>query len=174
MKKATKGALAAAAAGSLLLGGAGSLAYWTDAKTVTGASVNGGSLSLGTLSCSWTVSHSGGTAASFDPGTGFLVPGDQATETCTGTIAAKGANLVADLSVADAGDSGTLGSPLTVTKAFKVGGATQTTITGADDGKALTATVVVDFPIGTGADNSTNGGKTVSVGNYVITATQAH
>ena len=29
MKNATKGALAAAAAGSLLLGGAGSLAYWT-------------------------------------------------------------------------------------------------------------------------------------------------
>ncbi len=40
MKKSTKGALAAAAAGSLLLGGAGSLAYWTDAESITGTSIN--------------------------------------------------------------------------------------------------------------------------------------
>ena len=46
MKKSTKGALAAAAAGSLLLGGAGSLAYWTDAETVGGGSIASGHLKL--------------------------------------------------------------------------------------------------------------------------------
>ncbi len=46
MKKTTKGALAAVAGGSLLFGGAGSLAYWTGESTVTGDSIESGTLDL--------------------------------------------------------------------------------------------------------------------------------
>ena len=40
MKKSTKGALAAGSAAFLLVGGAGSLAYWTDNGDVTGTTLN--------------------------------------------------------------------------------------------------------------------------------------
>ena len=46
MNKASKGALAALAAGVLLLGGAGSLAFWTDTAEVAGGAINSGELSL--------------------------------------------------------------------------------------------------------------------------------
>jgi len=172
MKKATKGALAAAAAGSLLLGGAGSLAYWTGTDTVTGKDINGGTLALGAPSCDWTVSHLGGTADPFDPTADLLVPGDTATEICTSTVTAKGANLTADLTVSGGDASGTLSPAVTVTPTFDVGGSPTTSITSADDGATLTATIVVAFPFGT-EDNTSNDGKTVSVADYVITATQS-
>ena len=174
MKKATKGAVAAAAASTLLLGGAGTLAYWTGTSTATGEDITGGTLALSTMSCSWTVSHSGGTATSFDPATGRLVPGDTAVETCSSTITATGQNLVADLSATGGGATGDLASALTVTPAFTVDGASATSISSADDGKTLGATITVEFPMGTTADNSSNGGKAVSVADYVITATQVH
>ncbi len=47
MNKTTKGALAASAAAVLLLGGAGSLAYWSDAETIQGGDVTA-------ATCRWT------------------------------------------------------------------------------------------------------------------------
>ena len=44
MKKSTKGAVAAAAAGVLLLGGAGSLAYWTADGAADGGSITAGGI----------------------------------------------------------------------------------------------------------------------------------
>ena len=61
MNKNVKGSLAAAAAAVLLLGGAGSLAFWNDSQTVAGTTINAGELKLDAASCSaagWTVSNS--------------------------------------------------------------------------------------------------------------------
>ena len=44
MKKSTKGALAATTAGVLLLGGAGSLAFWSD--SIGGSTISSGHISL--------------------------------------------------------------------------------------------------------------------------------
>src|SRR5687767_11072956 len=46
MSKTFKGAGAAIVAGVLLIGGAGSLAYWSDAEGVTGGSISSGELKL--------------------------------------------------------------------------------------------------------------------------------
>ncbi len=46
MNKSTKGALAAACGGVLLLGWAGSLAYWTDGTNIDGDSFASGHLQL--------------------------------------------------------------------------------------------------------------------------------
>ncbi|MDI9944213.1 alternate-type signal peptide domain-containing protein [Rhodococcus sp. 1.20] len=56
MKKQTKGAIAAAAAGALLLGGAGSLAVWSDSADVSG----GGPVTSGALDLSSCAPVGGG------------------------------------------------------------------------------------------------------------------
>ena len=52
MKKSTKGALAASSAAVLLLGGAGSLAFWSDSQDVGSANITSGELTLGAPDCS--------------------------------------------------------------------------------------------------------------------------
>src|SRR5205085_10847187 len=95
MKKSTKGALATSAAAVLLLGGAGTLAFWNDSATVPGGTVQSGQLELGAPDCGagWTL----------DDGSLFttqlLVPGDSLTKVCTVDLLATGAHLGADLVV---------------------------------------------------------------------------
>lgn len=175
MNKATKGALAAVAGGSLLLGGAGTLAYWTDTSTVAGGSITGGTLSLVDPTCTWKLEHTGGTTIDpILPAAIRLVPGDTATETCTSTITATGQNLAADLTVSGGtdADGNALASAITPVASYTVGGvANQGRITSADSGDTLVATIVLAFPFGT-EDNTSNGGLTEAVTSYVITATQ--
>lgn len=177
MNKATKGALAVAAGGSLLLGGAGTLAYWTDTSTVTGGNITGGTLSLVDPTCSWTLAHSGGaTLTNVDPTTIRLVPGDTATQTCTSTITATGQFIKAALTVTGGADdnSTTIEEEITPVASYKVGGvASQATITSADTGKILEATIVLAFPFGV-EDNDSNGAIVQTVSDYVITATQVN
>lgn len=82
MKKSTKGAIAAAAAGVLLLGGAGTLAYWTAETDTSGTTINSGHLALTGEDCGagWTLD--GGDPFTNQP----LVPGDTLTKTCTYTL----------------------------------------------------------------------------------------
>ena len=56
MNRSTKGAIAAGAAAVLLMGGAGSLAFWTADGDVDGGTVTAGTLSLTDLECdtTWT------------------------------------------------------------------------------------------------------------------------
>src|SRR4051794_282011 len=95
MNKSTKGALATSAAAVLLLGGAGTLAYWNDSATVPGGTVQSGQLELGAPVCGagWTLD--GGTAFT----TQLLVPGDTLTKVCTVDLVATGEHLGADLVV---------------------------------------------------------------------------
>lgn len=177
MKKATKGALAAVTGGSLLLGGAGTLAYWTDTSTVTGGDITGGTLSLEDPTCTWELSHTGATTETITQANIAnvrLVPGDTATQTCTSTITAIGNNIAADLSVTDPfTDSGTLATAVSLTATFTVDDVVVTRITDANDQDVLETVVVVDFPFG-GVDNTTNGAKVETIPDFVVTATQVN
>lgn len=158
MKKSTKGTLAAAAGAVLLLGGAGSLAYWNASATVNGGAITTGSLTLSAGSCDATWVYNGGAA---DGQTVTkVVPGDSIRKNCTFTVGASGDHL-----------SATLGAPATATYA-KSGGGPATTdqlnvattytinrtptatlvngdkLTSADDAKTLTAKFVVTMPYG--------------------------
>ncbi len=104
MNKTIKGVLAAGTASVLLVGGAGTLAYWNDTATVGGATFTAGDLKLDATSCTtagWTVTNSvtQTTAVAFTPGSDKVVPGDVLKKTCTVGIVAVGKNLKADLGV---------------------------------------------------------------------------
>jgi len=172
MKKSTKGALAAAAAGTLLLGGAGSLAFWNATATVGSSTVNAGSLTLTDDDCSDWILDNGeqvGNVALVDS----IVPGDQLTKTCTYKITATGDHLRATLGASGGTPGGALAGVVTVTPSFEVGGSSITEITEDNDGDTLTAKIVLDFPYGTGVDNDTQLDQ-LTLSDYVVTATQVH
>ena len=170
MKNATKGALAAAAAGSLLLGGAGSLAYWTDTGTVTGQSITSGHLSLGTPSCAgWKLNGTTAFAAQ------KIVPGDQITQSCTYTISADGDNLTAKVDVTGGTlDAGNLTSQLTLAATVKKNAGTATALPVTDlaivNGDTIKVDVTVTFP--TTSTALTAQGVTQALSNITVTAKQ--
>lgn len=161
MNKTAKGALAASAAAALLLGGAGTLAYWNDDAVVNGGSVNSGYLEINptvvspnTTPCDASWKHTNGPKS----GTTVvnIVPGDVITKNCTFVVRAKGDNLEAAPTVpatiaytasstVGAGAPTTLSLPVAATYTL---GATPLTgnITELDDTKVLTAKIQVSFP----------------------------
>ncbi|MBO3665104.1 alternate-type signal peptide domain-containing protein [Microbacterium stercoris] len=153
MNKSTKGALAITAAAVLLLGGGGTLAYWTATAEVEGGAITHGTLGLTAGACDATWFHADGGTVSTDAAA-LVVPGDQVGKTCTFTIDATGDHLAATLSVPSTLVwTGTDGTSFTSTVAatYAVGGtaiADGGVITDADDGQTLTATVLVDIPFG--------------------------
>jgi alternate signal-mediated exported protein len=166
MNKSTKGALAAAAGAVLLLGGAGSLAYWNASATVNGGAITTGSLTLGAGTCDPTWVYSNGTAAGQT--VVKVVPGDAITKSCTFTVGASGDHLSATLT-APATTTYTKNPTSATTDSLSV--ATTYTInrtpvatllngdklTSADNGRTLTAKFVVTMPYGS---TSVNGNDT--------------
>ncbi|KQV76726.1 hypothetical protein ASC61_17915 [Aeromicrobium sp. Root344] len=184
MKKSTKGALAAAAAGTLLLGGAGSLAFWSDSDIIGGGTINAGHISIteavpGTCASTPFSFDAGGTGANtpgahdYVPGTSHIVPGDKLTKVCTFTVNASGDHLTANLVATGGAGTGTLSTKTTTSADFTVGGNAQTVLTEADDTKTLIATITVDFPYGVSSDNSSQDGA-LNVSAYTIALTQVH
>jgi alternate signal-mediated exported protein len=93
MNKATKGAIAAGAAGILLLGGAGTFAVWSDTGSIDPASISTGVLRLGLGTGTW-YDATPGTTGTIGNITNFdIVPGDTITYTVPVTITAEGDNL---------------------------------------------------------------------------------
>ncbi len=177
MNKTTKGSLAAGAAAVLLLGGAGSLAYWTDDATVDAGVINSGFLTLdeGVCDAEWT--YAGATA-----GTGIVenfVPGDVVTKDCTFIINADGDNLSATPTVSDTVSYTVNGSALPlpgqpgetfeadVTATYTVDGsaydATTNPITEQAGDQPLVATIVVSIPFGTDDDGNDVDGHPASL-----------
>ncbi len=155
MKKSTKGAIAAAAAGTLLLGGAGSLAYWTATGTANGGSITAGKLTLAGGTCGATWNYAAGAAKAGQAVVKF-VPGDKITKQCTFTIGASGDNLSATISAPATVAVTTLPAgtsfSATVATTYKVGTAAIANgglITSADDAKVVTTTFDVTIPYGT-------------------------
>ncbi|HEX2893138.1 MAG TPA: alternate-type signal peptide domain-containing protein [Marmoricola sp.] len=180
MNRSTKGALAASAAGALLLGGAGSLAYWNSQQTIGGGSIASGELTLtqavGQSCTDWTLDASGGTTA-YLPGTTLVVPGDVITRTCDYTVAASGEHLAATLGMdatAITGDAD-LTNALTAAATYTLAGnpvSDGAAITSSDNGAVLHAVITVTF--GTGTTGTTAQNMTASLADIVVGLTQTH
>ncbi|WP_067652312.1 alternate-type signal peptide domain-containing protein [Nocardia harenae] len=100
MDRRGKAALAAGAAAILLLGGAGSLAFWQDRTESGGGTITAGELSLSACVPVGTTGWediTGGTAEPVDVASFRIVPGDTLRYTCTTTVRATGDNLTATL-----------------------------------------------------------------------------
>ncbi|MEX0428701.1 alternate-type signal peptide domain-containing protein [Nocardioides sp. DS6] len=172
--------MAAASAAVLLLGGAGSLAFWTDNGTASGGDVTTGSLSLseGTCDEGWTY------ASGDDAGSAVttIVPGDSVTKDCTFTVSGSGDHLSATVDApSDVTYTTSGGSPttmnLTASGTYDVGG---TTIAdggtfAVSDGQTLTAHLVVTFPYGDAdaVNASDTQGITAALNEITVTLTQA-
>lgn len=155
MNKLTKSAIAGAAGIALLLGGAGSLAYWNDSATVSSTTINAGSLSVAIDA-----------GASWDNTITEWVPGDTATYTADLTVVAEGDNIKADLTFDEASiGTGPLASALDITFAagtlpagVTAGAAGTYHIVGAGT-YSIPVTVTVSFPFGATVDNTTQSGS---------------
>jgi alternate signal-mediated exported protein len=156
MNKTSKGVLAAGAAGMLLLGGAGSLAYWSDTDPVAGSDFNAGSLNLTSLdACNvWNLDTGEPGGQPFDPTVGHIVPGDVITKVCTFEVDAVGEHLRATVDAVPGTNSGALLPSLSVAATnLEIDSATITEITEANHGDVLSVTVAVTFDAA--SDNST-------------------
>lgn len=179
MRHTVKGALASAGAVAVLVGGTGTLAFWTDTVTVPGVTgITSGSMSLtdttsgGCGSVGWVLDASESPAGgAFVPATGRLVPGDVISRTCTFVVGATGDHLRATIGVSAPGVSGTLAPALTVGATFTSGGSPVTSLTSADDGATVTARITVTFDPASG--NGTQA-KVADIGDYGVTLTQVH
>ena len=92
MNRLSKAAIATGAAAVLLLGGAGTLAYWSATATATGS----GTITTGTLAIATSTPPSC-TAWTYSDGTPVnqIVPGDIVTTTCTAYVTGSGDHLQA-------------------------------------------------------------------------------
>lgn len=162
MKKSTKGVLAASAAAVVLMGGAGSLAYWTDSVNIPGGTIETGELKLAagaTNSCTSTDWELKTGASSTVPlgTTNKLVPGDELTKTCNYKVVAKGKNLKATLTVPQNIEI----TPTTTSASFQMPvvadiqlnnaaiAAGPGNITEANDGQTISVKLTVTMPFGT-------------------------
>lgn len=176
MNKSMKGALAAGAAGALLLGGAGSLAYWQAQQDVGTAGISSGHITLSAPTCTGGDNHGWqlDNGDTYTPGATKLVPGDSISKVCTLSLDLVGDHIGADLSIDAAdltADGTTLADELTPSATFTVDGAAYAPIT--DPGThTVEATVSVDFDGPAATDGSMDGAVNLDAIN--ITADQTH
>lgn len=180
MKKATKGALAAAAAGSLLLGGAGSLAYWTATGDAEGGSFTSGALTLTDGLCDTDWVYNAGAAGAGNT-VARIVPGDELTKQCTMTLHATGDNLSATIdapaSVTYTPAAGGPGLTMDVATTYDVDGtpiADGGTVTSAMADQVITVTYVVTVAYGDATTVNANDtqGLTSTLDTLTVTLTQ--
>jgi alternate signal-mediated exported protein len=176
MKKTTKGALAAGSAAVLLMGGAGTLAFWTDSVTAEGTDIQSGHLSLDLDSCDgWTLD--GGAAYT----TQLLVPGDTLTQNCTYTLDIAGEHLrQVDFDVtlpSDVTGAAALIDEIGVTAGVTLNGTPQADATNVavTDGDTVAVAIEIAWPYGV-EDNDSNvvGGLAAALNDITVTVTQNH
>lgn len=171
MNKSTKGALAAAGAALLLVGGVGSLAYWSASQTVEGVEVTAGELELSALECDGWVFDTGEDEAGAEFTGQPIVPGDVLSNSCTGTLTAVGEHLRASFAMTGGALSGALASSITPALAATVGGNAVTEVTEANDGQTVALTASLTF--NTTSDNTTQE-LAAALSDIVITLQQVH
>lgn len=180
MRKSTKGALAAGTAAVLLLGGAGSLAYWTDNATVAGDSLTSGSIDLTAVTCgAWA--YGGVDAGTPATPVTAIVPGDQIVKQCTGTLTLVGDHIGATVSLDAA--SWAAANPLTAELLTPTATMTSPAATISNPGTyPVTIDVTVSFPYGgpvsapdatTGAENGSQV-QTATLNDLELVAVQTH
>ena len=166
MERLTKAAVATGGAAVLLLGGAGTMAYWTATATATGSGMTSGTLTATGSTCTdWEFAAADGGDGTVDgtPAVGLIVPGDIVASSCTVTVTGTGDHLA--VTAALAGDTAFAETnPLTADMTLATG---DVTVDGApapaegidlSDGAAHTIQVVVTatFPYGDATDISAN------------------
>ena len=177
MKKTTKGALAAGTAAVLLMGGAGTLAFWTESADVAGTGIESGHLEVTNNNCgtaNWTLD--GGTVVGAAT---RIIPGDTIGKTCTFTIDGEGTHFT-DVDIAISAPSWAAGSNGALTGALGTVGATYTgntvgPIASGDDipvGEVVTATFSMTFNPATTDDVAED--VTATLDTIAITVTQNH
>jgi|EndMetStandDraft_5_1072996.scaffolds.fasta_scaffold149880_2 alternate signal-mediated exported protein len=172
MKKSTKGAVAAAAGGVLLLGGAGTLAYWTEDVTIPGTAVESGHLEIANNTCgtaTWELDNGGGTVT----GATRIVPGDVITKTCSFDIDGEGDhfdNVTFSAGTPAWAASNALSSAIAIDDTYEVGGnPVGSTV---DVGDTVDATISLTFDSATTGDTAEDLQATLNA--ITITATQNH
>lgn len=180
MNKFAKGSLAAGAGLVLLLGGAGTLAYWNDSAELTGGTINAGTLDLTATEGAWTQSGS----AIEDIAQWQMVPGDELTYTADLGLLAQGDNIqgtvVLDESFVeitggddqidvsfDVVDGATL--PAGVTYADETFTFTQTS---GEEAVGIPVEVTVSFPFDEDAEQNASKGAVVNLEKISFVATQ--
>jgi alternate signal-mediated exported protein len=178
MRTSTKGIIAATVGAILLLGGMGSLAYWTDSKSVQGGTINGGHMSLvvdstNTGCGAWTLDAGEAAASTYTVGDP-LVPGDVITRICHYTVHASGNHLRSTLAVSSPTFTGTgndFDGKLTASvSSLKLDGVPATSFTEDDDGKSLSAAVAVTW----NSNDTAHSDATTALDDLVLTASQVH
>jgi alternate signal-mediated exported protein len=170
MNKFTKASIATGAGIVLLLGGAGTFAYWNDAEDLAPGTITSGTLTLeqGTAAGVWTDTSDNSTIT--DLGDFLIVPGDKLVYTKSIAVNATGDNLLAVLS-ADTTDmvGGALADDVTVSVEAVT---TDLGVTNVGDEVHITAAlagsstidvrVVVEFPWGT-ANGTVGQGQSIDL-----------
>lgn len=181
MNKFAKGSLAAGAGLVLLLGGAGTLAYWNDSAELEGGTIEAGSMTF-----------SADTTAFVDSTLTEWVPGDEHTYTTNLSLETSGDNIQGEIvldedSIVRTGagaeaidvtftvDEAALATPAGGTVTYSAG---DPAVAGDEklsfDGPGtytIPVTVTVSFPFGDSADNSSMGAS-VDLSGATFTATQ--
>ena len=97
MQRLTKAAMATGAAAVLLLGGAGTMAYWTGSATAgSSATLAAGTFTVGSnpaCANSWTYVAPGSGSVGTPATNGGIVPGDIVTTTCTFAVTGVGDHI---------------------------------------------------------------------------------
>jgi alternate signal-mediated exported protein len=173
MNKLTKSAIAGAAGIALLLGGAGSLAYWNSAATVGGTTITAGTLTITSDPGATTTYTSSGDSVA------LIVPGDSVTVTQPVTISATGDHLKAKLEIDELGLLGSLKDlvtrPLAVTAyaGSSLVGFSLADMTGAEAATITSVKVDVVFPSTVGDTLGSDGqGGALELGNLKVKLTQ--
>ena len=177
MQKTTKGALAAGTAAVLLLGGAGSLAYWTESADVAGGAVESGHLEVINNDCGsagWQLD--GGAAVTSAT---RIAPGDTIEKDCSFKIDGEGDHFD-NVAITIAAPSWAASSATELTGALGTVSATYTgstvgAIATGDDipvGETVTATFSMTFDPATTGDVAEDDVATLDA--IAITVTQNH
>ncbi|GAA2237404.1 alternate-type signal peptide domain-containing protein [Herbiconiux moechotypicola] len=188
MNKLAKGAIAGAAGLVLLLGGAGTFAYWNSTADIAGGTITAGNLLVENTGGAGVWTDQNGTTINI--ATYRIVPGDTLTYTDTLTVTAVGNNLVAELALgpesiapadggvpADVALAGFLedGAVLTATGTGISGASPTYTVTAGTAGVSSVVTVAVTlaFPNANtaGAENTAKLGA-VDLSDMTLTLTQ--
>ncbi|MEO8093358.1 MAG: alternate-type signal peptide domain-containing protein [Pseudolysinimonas sp.] len=201
MNKLTKGAIAGAAGIILLMGGAGSLAYWNDSATAgpaTGTTITAGTLTISAVDAGvWkkqffnaVPTQVGSDVAVTNAGLAAvrIVPGNKLTYTQTFNLNATGDDLYFTIGSSNGSVAAASGAAADValaaqsTGTFTIGtvSAGNVALTGVTAGvykvttagtSTITVTWVINFPFGASAVNTAKGGV-LSLTQGAITVTQ--
>lgn len=168
MNKFAKASIATGAVVLLLLGGAGTLAYWNDQADLSGASIEAGELKLEASECTWTAAPA------------LWVPGDSASCDTTLTLTAAGDNIRGKLGI---DESSIVVDSAAAADQFRIDIAAGTnTGTGSFDpatmeftgpgAYVIPVTVTIDFPFIADAEQNESQNAEIDLDGVEFTATQ--